>query len=199
MRGPWNATGVALSFALTLTSACARVQPRPLGLPPPGASLERRIVAYRQRAAMPHMGMNGWDLRVGQGVVGDLSADRPYLANSAEAEDILHERDSQLALGWTILGVSLATVLGSLAFMLASLGSSDPDRFSVTPAYVALGGSVLMLPGTLIMANAQRRVPPAVEAYNRWLWRALELPTDAPPDAVPAAASWPAATPPAPP
>lgn len=182
-----NRTGVALACALLVTSACARVQPQPLRLPPRDAPIERRVVAYRQHAAMPHVGMSGWAMRLGNGPVGDLSDDRPYLANAREAEEVLHARDNQLALGWGFMGAGMATVLISLAVTVISVLSIDTDRFatdpqptSLIPMMFTMGGTLIMLPGTFIIADAQRRVPSAVEAYNRWLWRELALPQDAP-------------------
>jgi len=174
--------GVALTCALGMASGCARVQPLPLQLPSRDAPIEQRIVAYRRYAAMPHVGMNGWAMRIGNGPVGSLTEDRPYLANAREAEDALHARDNQLSLGWAFMGTGLAVTVVSLVVGLVSLRSigTDHEPISLVPSAVAMGGTLIALPGAFIIGDAQRRVPPAAEAYNRWLWRALTLPNDVP-------------------
>jgi hypothetical protein len=132
-------------------------------------------MAYHQHVAMPHGGWDGWALRMGDGPVRELAHDRPYLANAPEAEDGLHARDNRRALAWTLIGAGLGTALISL-LILGISQSSDPSGFSVVPLAGVLSGALLTVPGVCVQADAEQRVPPAVEAYNRWLWRELDLP-----------------------
>ena len=76
----------------------------------------------------------------------------------------------------------LAVTLVSLVVAVVSLQSigTDHEPISFVPTVVAMGGTFIALPGAIINSDAQRRVPPAVEAYNRWLWRELALPSDVP-------------------
>lgn len=166
----------AACVGLVLAQGCVAAVPLPLGLPPRGAPLEERVAAYHGRAAMPHFGMNGWEMRLGEGPVEDLSLARAFLANAPEAEAELHGRDRQLALAWGLLGAGLAVILSSLIVLPLSLDGSRGDTVPTLPFMLIGLGTALSIPPAFILGSAQRRVPVAAEAYNRWLWRSLDLP-----------------------
>ncbi len=166
--------------ALTLAQGCARVTPRPLSLPPREASIAQRAATYRARAAMPHMGFAGWGLRVGDTPVRAVDDARPILANAAEAEEILHTRDNQLALGWTLFGVGTAVMLSSIATIPYMIDARDTRGGVVLPLTLVGLGAAIALPSAVILGSAQRSIPTAAEAYNRWLWDELDLPRFAP-------------------
>lgn len=171
---------VSTLCALTLAQGCARVTPRPLSLPPREAPLAQRAATYRARAAMPNMGFAGWGLRVGDGAVRAVDDARPILANAAEAEEILHTRDNQLALGWTLFGVGTAVILSSIATLPYTLDARDTRGAVVLPLTLVGLGAAIALPSAVLLGSAQRSVPTAAEAYNRWLWDELDLPRLAP-------------------
>lgn len=169
-----------LSCLLTLSSACATVSPRALSLPGRDAPLEERVVAYRAHAAMLHAGFMGWQMRIGRGNLRSIDEARPVLANAREAEALLHARDNQTALGWTIFGVGTAVMFSSLFTIPSALDASGGSG-SLSPFYLLLGvGTAIALPSAFIVGAAERRVSPAAEAYNDWLWNELDLPRSAP-------------------
>jgi hypothetical protein len=182
----------ALVCALAITSSCAAVAPRPLSLPPRSAPLEQRVATYRARAAMPHMAFSGWATRIGDGPVLPLDEARPVLANAAEAEAILHTRDNQLVLGWSLFGVGTAVMLSSLVVLPSTIDTRDRGEFPVLPFALIGLGAAIALPSAIILGGAQRNIPPATEAYNRWLWDALDLPRNAPDGRLPAPTPHPA-------
>lgn len=170
--------------ALLLAQGCARVTPRPLSLPPRDAPVERRVATYRARAAMPHMGFAGWGLRVGDGPVRTVDDARPILANAAEAEEVFHTRDNQLALGWTLFGVGSALMLSSIVTVPYAIDARDGREALVLPLTLVGLGAAVALPSAVLLGGAQRSVPTAAEAYNRWLWDELDLPRLAPDEGV---------------
>jgi hypothetical protein len=167
-------TACALGLIFVVAQACATVPPRPLALPPPAAPLEERVVAYQEHAAMPHLTFGGWAMRVGEGAVAELDDARPTLANAPEAEAILHDRDTQHALGIGLMIGGTAVAVGAALLPLFTLDDRD---FSLTlPLSLITLGLGAEIAGVFIEAAAQRKVPVAAEAYNRWLWGALDLP-----------------------
>lgn len=188
-----NTVPLAVACALAVSSGCAAVAPRPLALPPRSAPLEQRVAVYRARAAMPHMAFSGWAARIGDGPVLPLDEARPVLANAAEAEAILHSRDNQLLLGWSLFGAGTAVMLSSLAVLPSAIDTRDRGEFPVLPFALVGLGEALALPSAIILGGAQRNIPPATEAYNRWLWDALDLPRSASDGRVPAPTPHPAA------
>ncbi len=171
---------MALGWALAMTQACATIAPQPLRLPPRSAPVEHRAAAYRAHAAMPHLAFSGWAMRLGDEPVAPLNEVRPFLANSREAEEILHARDNQMALAWGLTGAGLALVLSSLIALPLGLDRDDPSSVTTVPLTLLALGAALSVPATFVMSAAQRRLPPAAEAYNRWLWDELDLPRAAP-------------------
>ena len=125
---------MALGWALAMTQACATVHPQPLVLPPRSAPVEHRVAAYRSHAAMPHLAFSGWAMHLGEGPVAPLNEVRPFLANSPEAEEILHERDNQMALAWGLTGVGLALILSSLVAIPLGIDRDDPSGVTTVPA-----------------------------------------------------------------
>lgn len=177
-----NKATPALAWALVMTQACAAVRPQPLRLPPRTAPLEHRVAAYRAHAAMPHIALTvgGWAMRMGDEDVSSIDEVRPFLANSPAAEEQLHERDNQNAISWALLGTSLAMLLGSLVTIPFAIDRDGPVGGITLPLTLIGVSTALSVPAAFVAAAAQRRVPPAAEAYNRWLWNELDLPRAAP-------------------
>ncbi len=172
---------MALGWALAMTLGCATVPPQPLNLPPRNAPIEHRIAAYRGHAAMPHVTFSGWAMRLGDEELAQLGEVRPFLANAPEAEEQMHARDNQMAIGWTLFGVGMASMLSAVAVVPAYSDRGGSVSGEVTlPLTLLLLGAGLAVPAAFVMNAAQRRVPPAAEAYNRWLWNELDLPRAAP-------------------
>ena len=177
MKTRWLAT----VMCALLLARCAPPARRHLWLPTPDQPLETRVMAYRQYAAMPHAGMSGWQMRVGDGPVMSVSDARAVLANAPSAEEIFRERDTMRRVGWSLYGVGLAAMVASLALMLSSLDddvagtSSAETRFRTSFVILGLGASVA-LGGGITAGLGELRISPAAEAYNRWLWRRLDLP-----------------------
>lgn len=167
---------LALVAALALTPACATLGTQPLHLPPRTAPLEHRVAAYREHLAMPHMGFAGWGMRLGDGEILPVDTARTFLANAPEADAVMRDHDRRNVIGWSLIGGGLALRLGSLAVLPFALDRDDPSSVPVLPFALITLGAGASIPGTFLLAGAQRRIPMAAEEYNRWLWRALALP-----------------------
>lgn len=177
-----NTRWLATVMCALLLARCAPPAPRHLWLPTPDQPIETRVVAYRQYAAMPHAGMSGWQMRVGDGPVMSVSDARAVLANAPSAEEIFRERDTMRRVGWSLYGVGLAAMVASLALVFSAL---DDDIAGTTTgegrlraSFVVLGlGAAVALGGGITAGLGELRISPAAEAYNRWLWQRLGLPS----------------------
>lgn len=165
-----------------MSFGCGVTPTRPLRLPSPTEALEVRVAAYHELAGMPHRNMNGWRMRVGTGDVGDVDEARAVMQNAPEARRIFEDYDSTRRLGFGLMAGGLGAVLASPTLLLGvdRTGGSRADAGTVAGlSLMVLVGTVVSTIGAIVVGGTERHIPEATEAYNRWLWQRLALPTRA--------------------